>query len=166
VRPDPGRTALYRYIDSGGRLLYVGITGKPKERWQAHSRRPWATGATERTVEWFDRRTAALHAEKVAIQTEKPVYNRFYNFETVPSAFDGWPSLKDMGRQKFIRLADLIRGEIDAGKWLPGQRLPSPHILAAATDVSEGTVVRAIQKLRDERYVYTRRAFGVFISER
>jgi hypothetical protein len=164
--PDEERTALYRYIDGEGRLLYVGITSHPKDRWKAHSHRPWGIEAVDRTIRWFDTRTAAQAAEKVAIQTEKPAYNRVYNFERVPFAPEGWPSLKRMGRQKFINLADLIRVEIETGNWLPGQKLPRPQLLADATEVCEGTVMRAIQRLRDERYVHSRRAFGIFVSRR
>jgi hypothetical protein len=73
----PGTTALYRFYDVFGQLLYVGITNNLKLRWSQHA----TTAATwwplrfERSVEWFDAREDAAVAEVEAITTEGPLHN-------------------------------------------------------------------------------------------
>lgn len=70
------RTALYRFFGADDRLLYVGITGRLGQRWEAHVRqKPWWPKVRRQTTEWYDSRNAAAAAEKRAIQDEGPLYN-------------------------------------------------------------------------------------------
>jgi predicted GIY-YIG superfamily endonuclease len=70
------RAALYRFYEAGGQLLYVGITSKPGERWEAHTRsQPWWPEVARQTMEWHTDRTSALDAERTAIRQERPLYN-------------------------------------------------------------------------------------------
>lgn len=70
------RTALYRWHDADGRLLYVGITANPGERLQHHERtQSWFAEAVRSTVEWFETRIEAEAAEVVAVRQEKPLHN-------------------------------------------------------------------------------------------
>ncbi|MDX3588542.1 GIY-YIG nuclease family protein [Streptomyces europaeiscabiei] len=82
VRPeeDPGlvpRTALYRFYASDKALLYVGVTGQPIERWVKHRRqaRWWPTAAYV-SVEIHPNTWQALDAERLAIRTEHPSFNK------------------------------------------------------------------------------------------
>lgn len=72
-----GRTALYRHFDADGCLLYVGISCNPLSRLKQHS---WAAEWFERlastSVEWLDKRSEAMKAERSAIQNELPEFNR------------------------------------------------------------------------------------------
>ncbi len=73
---DDHRTALYRLYAGGGALLYVGITVNVEQRWTEHERaKPWWPQVTEKRVEWFENRPAALAAELQAIKTEHPIHN-------------------------------------------------------------------------------------------
>lgn len=73
---DDHRTALYRFFDEGGTLLYVGITANLDERLAHHERfKPWWPQVAEKRVEWFDTRPPALVAELTAIKTEHPLHN-------------------------------------------------------------------------------------------
>ncbi len=73
---DDHRTALYRFFDADGALLYVGITHDIEQRWAAHERdKPWWPQVAERPVEWFESRRLALQAELKAIREEAPVHN-------------------------------------------------------------------------------------------
>lgn len=73
---DSQPTALYRFFDEGGVLLYVGITADVGIRWDAHERRkPWWPQVSRKTVEWFDTRPKARAAELIAISSERPLYN-------------------------------------------------------------------------------------------
>lgn len=73
---DDHRTALYRFYDKGGALLYVGITANLDERFAHHERfKPWWPQVAKKRVEWFDSRPPALVAELAAIKAERPLYN-------------------------------------------------------------------------------------------
>lgn len=70
------RTALYRYFDDGGFLLYVGITNSTDARDNQHRRASrWHRMQSHKTAEWFDSREAAHAAERTAIQVERPLFN-------------------------------------------------------------------------------------------
>lgn len=67
---------LYRFYDSAGRLLYVGITLNLPGRMQAHrSDQPWWYEVSDVRVEPYPSRRSVLAAESLAIRTERPLYN-------------------------------------------------------------------------------------------
>ncbi len=69
-------TALYRFFDENGVLLYVGVTDNLGTRWATHAdQKHWWDRVTSYTLEWFDTREAAEAAEQHAIWIEKPLYN-------------------------------------------------------------------------------------------
>lgn len=72
------RTALYRYFDADGRLLYLGITNDPSRRDQAHkskSKYTWYPLAASREVKWYATRSEAEAAETAALAAEQPPWN-------------------------------------------------------------------------------------------
>jgi hypothetical protein len=74
------RTALYRFYDTGGTLLYVGVSVRPWTRWKEHrGEKDWAEEVATSTMEWFDSRPEALAAEKDAIIAEEPIHNVVHN---------------------------------------------------------------------------------------
>lgn len=73
----PTPTSLYRLYDEEGVLLYVGIAGNPGRRFEQHrGQKPWWHEVSSMSLEHFDTRDEALIAEKDAIVTEHPLYNR------------------------------------------------------------------------------------------
>lgn len=71
-----GRTALYRFFDGEGLLLYVGITDNPKERFYQHSKtKHWWESVASQRIEWLDSRNDAEVAERTAIRGERPLWN-------------------------------------------------------------------------------------------
>lgn len=71
------RTAVYRLFDSSGTLLYIGISEKPKQRFQSHANsKDWWPNVARHTIEWCDDRPTAEAAEVAAIHAEAPLYNR------------------------------------------------------------------------------------------
>ncbi|MEU0160179.1 hypothetical protein ABZ154_15395 [Streptomyces sp. NPDC006261] len=161
-----GRIALYRYLDTNGNPLYIGITSHPEDRQKAHARAPWAQEAASLTTEWYDTDAEASAAEIVAIRTERPIYNDAENFDRVPAAPTTWPSLATAGPRKAAKLVELIRAEIDKGNWPTGHKIPAPRDLAAAVEIGLGATNHAIQLLRQQRYVYRYKSFGYFVCER
>jgi predicted GIY-YIG superfamily endonuclease len=72
------RTLLYRFYDSEGRLLYVGITNDPHARWAAHARKnadSWWSKVCVAHTEWCSTRDDAERAEVAAIKREAPLHN-------------------------------------------------------------------------------------------
>ena len=70
-------TALYRFFDADKRLLYIGITGQPRERWPVHRRKAvWWPRAAFVAVEIHDTEWQALDAERAAIKAENPQFNK------------------------------------------------------------------------------------------
>jgi hypothetical protein len=70
------KTTLYRYFNSEGQLLYVGITGDNTKRQSQHRRNSfWFGEIASATFDHFDNREEALEAEAAAIRYEKPANN-------------------------------------------------------------------------------------------
>jgi hypothetical protein len=79
------RTAVYRFFDTSGALLYIGITDDLETRWEAHSKdKFWWHLVARHEVTWYESRSAAEHAEKSGILCEGPIYNRTWNKNKVP----------------------------------------------------------------------------------
>lgn len=74
------RTVLYRFFNSAGDLLYVGITRDPASRIAQHgAEKPWWHVVANVTLEWHDSRQEALDAERAAIIAEQPAHNVIHN---------------------------------------------------------------------------------------
>jgi predicted GIY-YIG superfamily endonuclease len=70
------RTALYRFYDGQGKLLYAGITNDPWRRWREHVRgKPWYPQVKHQAVTWYDSEWQARRAETRAIRAELPEFN-------------------------------------------------------------------------------------------
>lgn len=69
---------VYRAFDTQDRLLYVGCTSDPLNRFNCHRshKSPWLPFAARLTWEVFPTRTAAFGAESLAIMGEEPRYNQ------------------------------------------------------------------------------------------
>jgi DNA-binding GntR family transcriptional regulator len=72
----------------------------------------------------------------------------------------------DAGRPVWQQLADILRGMIESGEIAPGKLLPSQRTLMQRYEVSDGTVKRAVAKLRDEGLVETETGRGIYVVER
>ena len=98
------RTALYRYFDAEGRLLYVGVSLSAIQRQMAHeASSPWYRSHASMTTEWFASRAKALQAERTAIISEEPAYNVVHRNEEL----DDSPSSLQANRSRAGRLGAL-----------------------------------------------------------
>jgi len=78
-------TALYRFFDKTGALLYIGISGAiPTRLGQHHDTKPWFHEVARVTVEHHPDRPTALAFEERAIKTERPRYNIVHNRGRIP----------------------------------------------------------------------------------
>lgn len=64
----------------------------------------------------------------------------------------------------YIQIHDRIREEIESGKWLVGDRLPSERELATTFNVSRMTLRQAIQTLSDEGILERRIGSGTYVA--
>jgi predicted GIY-YIG superfamily endonuclease len=77
--PPKGRW-LYRMYSASDRLLYVGITDRGHVREREHARsKPWWAEVHHVHYERFVSRAALESAERLAIRSERPVYNVQHN---------------------------------------------------------------------------------------
>ena len=66
----------------------------------------------------------------------------------------------------YLRVAGLIRDQIEGGELLPGEQIPSITALAREHGISTGTARRVQQTLRDWGLVVITPGWGVFVAER
>lgn len=73
-------TALYYWYDTDHRLLYIGITNDLFTRQTMHAKRSaWTVFADHCKVEHYRFRSEAVAAEREAVRTLMPVFNREHN---------------------------------------------------------------------------------------
>ncbi len=69
--------SVYRFFDASGRLLYVGFTENPLERFLHHSyQSPWWHLQVRHELEQFADVSSALAAEAGALDSEAPLFNK------------------------------------------------------------------------------------------
>ncbi|AIV35574.1 GntR family transcriptional regulator [Streptomyces sp. CCM_MD2014] len=161
--PRPGLSALYRFLNTGGETLYVGVTDNPPRRWKQHQERAaltWWPLAQHVTVKWFASRKAALDTELRIIRTQRPLYNvggapsprrelaagerlcPMRTLEHFDRAVGGrWSG---GGRHMTECIADVLQEDVQEGHLLPGQRLPTLGALEQRFGVTVGTIRRTL----------------------
>lgn len=136
------RTALYRWYDSTGVLLYVGISVSPWARASGHvTTQDWAEQMAASTIEWHPDRISAEAAERTAIKAERPVYNKAHvpvkkpePVQTEPQVSEGAPSLPPAeARRYYLQKAGLPDREVSLRqwyRWLNDGRVPTVTLLS------------------------------------
>lgn len=70
------KTALYRFFNKDGILLYVGVSMHLINRVNQHGKeKEWFEEIANINIEYFNERIDALDAEEIASKTENPLYN-------------------------------------------------------------------------------------------
>ena len=72
---------------------------------------------------------------------------------------------REGGQPVYAQLAEVLRGQILAGRYRPGERLPSESQLVDAFQVSPMTVRRAINLLAAQDVIFTVQGRGTFVKE-
>lgn len=63
------------------------------------------------------------------------------------------------------QLKELLRDEIESGRWPAGERIPSEPALCRSLDVSRTVVRQALGALEYERLLHRRKGLGTFVAE-
>lgn len=80
------RVSLYRHFGENSKLLYVGISSNAIIRTYGHqSNAKWYYEIVEIKIQHYPDLYSALIAEKKAIKTENPVYNKTHNVVKIKS---------------------------------------------------------------------------------
>ncbi len=66
---------------------------------------------------------------------------------------------------KYVRIKSYITDQIDAGKWLPSDRIPSENELAERFSVSRMTARRSLDELCVEGFLVRSQGLGTFVSD-
>jgi DNA-binding LacI/PurR family transcriptional regulator len=66
---------------------------------------------------------------------------------------------------KHRELSQVLRRQIEAGRYRSGEQIPTEHELGRAFDVSRNTIRQAIATLEEEGYLLRRRGAGTFVGE-
>ena len=74
--------------------------------------------------------------------------------------------MSDGGKTKYYMLMEELKQEILAGKYNPGDKLPSENELSARYQISRHTVRKALAILVNDGYVMSEHGKGTFCSER
>ncbi|MBN2073066.1 MAG: GntR family transcriptional regulator [Actinobacteria bacterium] len=71
---------------------------------------------------------------------------------------------RESGQPIYIQLANIIRKQINAGKYHPGEQLPSEAMLVQSYHVSPMTIRRTINLLAEQNIVSTAQGRGTFVK--
>jgi hypothetical protein len=151
------RTAVYRFFDSNGDLLYLGITHDLEERWATHERiQPWWLDVARRECTWYDTRTEAERIEATATAVEKPRYDRSGQ-RTAGGEVD------QRLAAEVERAMHAISVDIDNGTYPLWHLLPSYRILSEKYGIPLIGITRALAKLAhdEQNVVYHQDQFAV-----
>ncbi|HUA59688.1 MAG TPA: GntR family transcriptional regulator [Verrucomicrobiae bacterium] len=66
----------------------------------------------------------------------------------------------------YHQLHSVLKAEIEAGKWRPGEQIPTESNLSEAFGVSKITVRQALERLVELGYIRKEQGRGTFVSER
>ncbi len=81
--------------------------------------------------------------------------------------YDGGMSLDpDDTRPAFQQVSSALRADILTGKFVPGDQLPSGPELVKRYGVAKATIAKALDQLRDEGLIITRKGKGSFVRQR
>jgi DNA-binding transcriptional regulator YhcF (GntR family)/predicted GIY-YIG superfamily endonuclease len=156
------RTALYRLYDADDRLLYVGITSNPNERFGHHAAtKAWWPEVARRDIEWRDTRPEAEAAEIEAIRAEAPLYNGQHAVS--PIQIDA--TLKKRSDAPYMQMAAALRTAIRNGEYPAGTKLPPTKTLREMFGTSTATINRALDELKREGLIEGRTGAGIFVLD-
>lgn len=111
-------TAVYRFYDEDGVLLYVGIANGPSGRFDQHAKtKAWWLDVRTREITWYEDRRAAEVEEDRAIIVEQPKYNVRGSATTCAGASRVRYVFKDSRQAKAHQLAERIINDIQAGEF-------------------------------------------------
>lgn len=137
------RTAVYRFYDHTGRLLYVGMAGNFHSRWLEHRRtQPWwrSVDHSRTTTDWHDTREDAKAAETRAIRNERPAYN-ILGTPRHGACLIRPPNLAAFGLHRVLGSAEIAQG-LNVSKPRVQQLVRKPDFPAPLVVLSMGKVWR------------------------
>lgn len=155
-------TAVYRFYDAAGELLYLGMTHDVDGRWATHERtQPWWLDVARREFTWCGTRAEAEQIESTATALEKPRYDRSGQ-RTIGGEVDQRLDAET------ARAMQVVSEDIDNGTYPLWSVLPSYGVLSARYGIPIIGITRGMAKLAnlDHHLVYHRDQFAVSLPGR
>jgi predicted GIY-YIG superfamily endonuclease len=138
---------VYRLFDKEGNLLYVGVTSSVAARFAAHEEeKAWWHEVNEVKQELFDTREEAFRAEKVAIRTEDPTYNKIRYGSSTPKSSQAFyskgegPYVDVVGPKEMAERLGVQHETVH--KWRYRQVLPEPALILSGTPMWEWETIK------------------------
>src|SRR5574341_167675 len=72
---------------------------------------------------------------------------------------------KDSPIPRYFQLKELLRQEVESGRWQPGQQIPSEMELCEAFGISRTVVRQALRELEYDGLLYREQGKGTFVAE-
>lgn len=72
---------------------------------------------------------------------------------------------KENNKPIYLQLADKICDAVMAGRYVPGERIPSVRETAAQVEVNANTVMRTYDSLQADGVIYNKRGIGFFVAD-
>lgn len=123
-------SALYRHFDSGGKLLYVGISISALQRFLGHrSNSEWVGQIATMTIEQCANIDEARERERAAIKAEKPLWNIQHNkkrknaWDDLFAMLEARGALHEIGSAGHIDCFDKWIADLEDGYLTPGSML-------------------------------------------
>lgn len=161
--PDPGPTAVYRLWDAQGKLLYVGLSHSPRNRYVQHEGdKLWWPAVERRHETWYDTRKEAEAAERAAIGNEAPLYNK--TDENGANCLPHDCLNADARSESSSAVLPILEADLRAGSYPKHRFLPMPvelgrryghaarHVLAALNELQGKGLVHRVSS---NRYIPT-----------
>ncbi|MFI1067028.1 hypothetical protein ACH4TC_34720 [Streptomyces spororaveus] len=145
--PDPGPAAVYRLRDDQGLLLYIGLSHSPQARYVQHEAdKRWWPQVQHHTETWYDTREEAEAAERAAIGSEDPLYNRTdaTGANRAPQCDFGAGSRDEASRA----VLSALEADLRAGSYHPHRFLPTPVELGRRYGSAARDVFAALNELQ------------------
>jgi len=70
-----------------------------------------------------------------------------------------------MAQPRYLIIKNHVKRQVSAGRWLPGQLIPSENQLTERFRVSRMTVNRALRELTSEGFLYRVQGLGTYVAE-
>lgn len=66
----------------------------------------------------------------------------------------------------YLKIAEDLKRQIDAGELAPGEQVPPVPELCATYGISRGTALRVLKVLHEDGYTEIQRGWGTFVAKR
>jgi hypothetical protein len=154
---DFDRTAVYRFYDRDGNLLYLGMTFDIDQRFNHHRyTQGWWLEVARKEVTWYDTRREARDIEVAATLTEKPRYDRApLAGRTARTSY--FAKSTDQRKEKEVQAArNAMLRDLNAGIYGEGDILPTLDALSDRYGLAVAGIAGGLDRISERDHAVVR----------